>query len=176
MGGSGERRAGCGATGPDRATLRVAGGLLVVALCSLVGCRSMGTYEPLLDPVSHLDLRLPPCPQSPNCVSSQTWNASQRVAPIPYEGTAEAALDRFTELIEADPRARVVERQRIHLRAEYASRLFGFVDDLELIVDEENRVVHVRSASRRGWHDLGVNRRRVERLSEAFAQELVPLR
>jgi uncharacterized protein (DUF1499 family) len=142
---------------------------------ALVGCRSMQTYEPWLDPVSHLDVRLDPCPQSPNCVSSQTWNPDQRVAPIPFEGTAEQVLDRFAALIEATPGSRVVERRGIYLHAEYQSRILRFVDDLELLVDEERGQVHVRSASRRGWSDLGVNRRRVEALREAFARELVPL-
>ncbi len=155
--------------------------VLVFALAGLVlgsatGCRSTDSYDALYEPTSHLDLRLKPCPQSPNCVSSQNWNADGRVAPIPIEGGAEETLDRFAALIEADPRAEVVERQRIYLRAEYRSALLRFIDDLELLVDEEGGVVHVRSASRLGWSDGGVNRRRVEALREAFAQELVPLR
>jgi uncharacterized protein (DUF1499 family) len=135
----------------------------------------MASYEPLLDPVSHLDLRLDPCPQSPNCVSSQAWNPDQRVAPFAFAGDAQETLDALARLVEADPDARVVERSGIYLHAEYESRVFRFVDDLELIADDEAGVVHVRSGSRRGWSDLGVNRRRVESLREALAQSMLPL-
>lgn len=167
-------RPACFATGPVRSALVSA--LAGLVLGSATGCRSTDVHESMLEPASHLDLRLKPCPQSPNCVSSQKWNAGGRVAPIPIEGGPEETLDRFAALIEADPRAEVVERQRIYLRAEYRSALLRFIDDLELLVDEEGGVVHVRSASRLGWSDGGVNRRRVEALRQAFAQELVPLR
>jgi uncharacterized protein (DUF1499 family) len=136
----------------------------------------MSAYEPLLDPVSHLDVRLDPCPQSPNCVSSQAWNPDQRVEPFPLAGDAADALDALARLIEADTLARVVERRGIYLHAEYRSRIFRFVDDLELLADEQARVIHVRSASRRGWSDLGVNRRRVESLRASFAQSMLPIR
>jgi len=141
-----------------------------------VGCRSMAAYDPLLDPVSHLDLRLDPCPQSPNCVSSQAWSPNQKVPPFTFAGTAADALAALEALIEADPAATIVERRSgIYLRAEYRSRWLGFTDDLELLADEEAGVIHVRSASRRGWSDLGVNRRRVEALHRAFAQSMLPI-
>jgi len=141
-----------------------------------VGCRSMAAYQPLLDPVSHLDLRLDPCPQSPNCVSSQAWNPKQKVPPFTFAGTATDALAALAELIEADPAATIVERHSgIYLRAEYRSRWLGFTDDLELLADEEGGVIHVRSASRRGWSDLGANRRRVEALHRTFAQSMLPI-
>ena len=135
----------------------------------------MSAYEPLLDPLSHLDLRLDPCPQSPNCVSSQAWNPDQRVDPFPFAGDAGEALDALARLVEADPDARVVERRGIYFHAEYSSRIFGFVDDLELLADDDAGVVHVRSAARRGWSDLGVNRRRVESLRESFARSMLPI-
>ena len=50
--------------------------------------------------------------------------------------------------------------------------MFRFVDDLECRLDAENRVIHVRSASRVGYSDLGVNRKRVERLRARFGQEV----
>jgi len=79
-------------------------------------------------------------------------------------------------LVAADPAARIVEqRSGIYLHAEYRSRWLHFVDDLELVADEEAGVVHVRSASRRGWSDLGVNRRRVEALHRAFAEAILPI-
>ena len=150
--------------------------LAAVVAVQVVGCRSMKAYEPLLDPVSHLDLRLAPCPQSPNCVSSQAWDPAQQVLPFTYAGAAADALAALVSLIEADPAATVVERQSgIYVRAEYRSRWLRFTDDLELLADEDAGVVHVRSASRRGWSDLGVNRKRVEALHAAYDASIQPL-
>jgi len=160
-----------------RRVARLAGPLAALAAgLLLAGCRSMAAYDPLLDPVSHLDLRFDPCPQSPNCVSSQAWDPDQRVAPFTFAGSADDALAALAALVRADPAATVVERRSgIYLRAEYRSRWLGFTDDLELLADEEGGVVHVRSASRRGWYDFGVNRRRVEGLHEAFGQSMLPI-
>lgn len=153
---------------------RIGWAFAVVAVLAL-GCGSSRNYEPLRDPVSHLDVRLDPCPQSPNCVSSQAWDPSQRVAPLEFTGEAEEAFARLAALVAAEPGATIVEQRGIYLHAEYRSRFFGFVDDLELLLDEEAGVVHVRSASRKGWSDLGVNRRRVERLRGAFGVPMVPI-
>jgi uncharacterized protein (DUF1499 family) len=150
---------------------------LCAAALALAGCRSMAAYDPLLSPVSHLDLRLDPCPQSPNCVSSQAWDPDQRVAPFTFAGDAPDALAALEALIEADPAATIVERRSgLYVRAEYRSRWLGFVDDLELLADDEGGMVHVRSASRRGWYDFGVNRRRVEALHEQFDRSMLPVR
>lgn len=147
-----------------------------VAALALAGCSNSAAYERLRSPVDYLDLRLPPCPQSPNCVSSQAWNPDQRVPPFTFVGTAADALATLAALIEADPAATIVEqRSGIYLHAEYRSRWFHFVDDLELLADEEGGVVQVRSASRLGWSDFGVNRRRVEALHREFAKAILPI-
>jgi uncharacterized protein (DUF1499 family) len=67
------------------------------------------------------------------------------------------------------PRMRIVEEQPGYLRVESSSRLIGFVDDVEFLVDAEHHVVHVRSASRMGYSDLGVNRQRVEDIRRQLA-------
>jgi len=146
------------------------------AVLSVAGCRSMAAYDALLDPVAILDGRLDPCPQSPNCVSSQAWDPDQYVEPLPYPGEAEDALDQLEAIIEAWPRARVTHRVPGYLHAEFESRLLGFTDDVDLLADPESGVIHVRSASRRGYHDWGVNRERVEALREAFGGSMLPLR
>ena len=69
------------------------------------------------------------------------------------------------------PRVRVVVATESYLRAEITSLVFRFVDDLELLIDQEQGVIHVRSASRVGQYDLGANRRRVEDLQRRFAAE-----
>jgi uncharacterized protein (DUF1499 family) len=117
--------------------------------------------------------RLKPCPDRPNCVSSQASAEAQRVDALVFEGEADAALERIAALLRAMPRVRIVARAPGYLRAECVSRWWGFVDDLEFLVDSSQSRVHVRSASRLGYSDLGVNRRRVEAIRAAFERAAV---
>jgi len=110
---------------------------------------------------------LPPCPSSPNCVSSGDPDPARRVDPIPFRGTAEEARAALETVVRSFPRATIAASSGIGIRAEFRSRL-GFVDDVEFRIDEAAGVIHVRSASRKGYWDLGVNRRRVEAIREAF--------
>jgi uncharacterized protein (DUF1499 family) len=114
-----------------------------------------------------VDSDLPPCPSSPNCVSSRDPDPARRVDPIPFRGTAEEAREGIETVVRSLPRAVVVDSSQSLVRAEFRSRL-GFVDDVEFRIDETAGLVHIRSASRKGYWDLGVNRRRVEAIREAF--------
>ena len=118
------------------------------------------------------DGRLAPLPRRPNAVSSQADDPGRRVAPLHYAGDADAAWHRLRSVVEAMPRSRVVREESGYLHAEFTSRIFRFVDDLELLLDEDARVIHVRSASRVGHSDLGANRRRVEALRRAFESDV----
>ncbi|NNJ94863.1 MAG: DUF1499 domain-containing protein [Halobacteria archaeon] len=111
---------------------------------------------------------LPPCPASPNCVSSQAGNSGQRVEPFAFTMHPDKALARLKQVLQEAPRTTIVAEEGSYLHAEARSFLFRFVDDVEFKMDTDNRVIHVRSASRTGFSDLGVNRRRVERLRRAF--------
>jgi len=114
------------------------------------------------------DGRLQSCPDRPNFVCSQASGA-RYVEPFVYRGAAQTALVRLKQILLAMPRMRIVEERTDYLRAESSSRLFGFVDDVEFLIDAERHVLHVRSASRMGYSDLGVNRRRVEQIRQQFA-------
>jgi uncharacterized protein (DUF1499 family) len=63
---------------------------------------------------------------------------------------------------------RIEEETTGYLRATFTTRVFRFVDDLELRIDERNGLIQVRSASRVGFSDMGLNRKRVENLRAAF--------
>jgi uncharacterized protein (DUF1499 family) len=106
------------------------------------------------------DGRLAPCKRSPNCVSSQADPADSEhyIAPIPFTGT----MADLRRLVESMARATVITAQDNYLYAEYRTRLLRYVDDVELYLDKG--LVHVRSASRLGRRDFGVNRKRVEDL------------
>lgn len=114
--------------------------------------------------------KLAPCPSSPNCVSSQAKDTAHRVKPIPFDGDPGEAMQRLRGVIEAMPRTRIIAAGKDSLRAEFSSRIFGFVDDVDAIADAARRVIDIRSASRTGYSDLGANRRRVEAIREAFAR------
>lgn len=112
------------------------------------------------------DGRLAPCKPTPNCVCSQADPADDTHYIEPLRGTIADARRVLRNL----PRVRIIRDEPSYLYAEFRTRLMRFVDDVELYFD--GRVLHVRSCSRIGRHDLGTNRRRVEslrRLIEAAA-------
>ncbi len=105
--------------------------------------------------------KLAPCPNSPNCVSSQSEDTEHAIAPLPYTAIAD-----IKKVVEAMERTTIIEETENYLYAEFKSKLMGFVDDVEFHKDDINQVVHVRSASRLGQSDLGVNRKRVEMIRQ----------
>jgi uncharacterized protein (DUF1499 family) len=113
---------------------------------------------------------LAPCPSSPNCVSSAAADAAHRIEPLAFAGPPAAAMERLRATIAALPRARVVRFDDGGLHAEFTSWLLRFVDDVDCIVDADASVIHIRSASRVGYSDFGVNRKRVEQIRAAFAR------
>jgi len=112
------------------------------------------------------DSKLAPCKRSPNCVSSQADPADSEhyVAPIAFKGTALEAMAAARKAVESMQRATVVRHEGGYLYAEFRSRLMRFVDDIEFAADGRSGQIHVRSASRLGRRDFGVNRARVEAL------------
>lgn len=108
------------------------------------------------------------CPDTPNCVCSQATRAGQRIAPIEFTGTADESWQRLLKVVVALPNSKVVREDDGYLHVECTSRTFRFVDDLEFLLDAERRVIHCRSASRVGYSDWGVNRRRLEAIRQAF--------
>jgi uncharacterized protein (DUF1499 family) len=112
--------------------------------------------------------RLIPCPDSPNCVSSQSEDERHAIEPLRYEGAAEAAMRGLIDVIRGMKRAHIKTNQERYLHAEFTSFLFRFVDDVEFLLDDGAKTIHVRSASRIGYSDLGVNRKRVEAIRSRF--------
>ena len=113
------------------------------------------------------DGRLAPCRRTPNCVSSQADAADREhyIAPIAFRGP----MADLRKAVESMERSTVIAVQANYLYAEYRTRLLRYVDDLELFYDQRAGLVHVRSASRLGRRDFGVNRRRVEALRALIA-------
>ncbi len=115
--------------------------------------------------------QLAACPNTPNCVSSQAsaTDAEHSVAPIAYVGDGKTAIAKLKTIIEGSERTKIIQADDNYLYAEFASKLMGFVDDVEFYADDSAKVIHVRSASRLGQSDLGVNRKRVEEIRSKLA-------
>ena len=110
------------------------------------------------------DNKLRPCPSSPNCVSSQTEVSSAFVAPLRYAPGQRTEFRRLLlDAIRSDQRNEIVTETDRYIH--YEARAFVFIDDVELLFSEEAPIVHIRSASRSGYSDLGANARRVAKLS-----------
>ena len=139
---------------------------LPVYLVCAVAVLSCGGKQP--PPLGLSGARLPGCPSSPNCVSSDATDASHHVDAFALSAPPAQAWRALGELVRALPRTTVVTEDRSYLHAECASALFGFVDDLELHLRASENAIEVRSAARSGYSDMGVNRRRVERLRAAM--------
>jgi len=113
--------------------------------------------------------RLKQCPDTPNCVSSEfVSDAEQYIEPLVYSaGHAAQVLPRLKTIIREMGGSVQVEKTD-YLAATFTSSVFRFVDDLELRIDTGQKIVHLRSASRVGYGDGGVNRKRVELLKNSF--------
>ena len=114
--------------------------------------------------------KLAACPESPNCVSTQSSSPEHQIDPIPLATSAKVAIDRLESIINAMPRTAIVTRNDNYLHAEFRSFWMGYVDDVEFYIDESAGLIHFRSASRAGYSDLGVNRKRMERILNSFGK------
>lgn len=117
------------------------------------------------------DGRLAPCPASPNCVSSDAADPSKRVDPLRLRVDAERAWEILQGVLAGMPRTSIVRRGDDYLHAEARTLIFRFVDDVEFHLRPSEGVIAVRSASRVGYSDLGVNRRRVDEIRDALRRQ-----
>jgi len=148
-----------------KATGRIATGF-VTGLVLLVGCSGDPSRHPGLGP----GRELPPCPDKPNCVSTQSPDAARAMDPLPFIGTREESRNRILETVRGMKRSEVVRVSDATVHVLFRSRVFRFVDDVVFVFDETDRLVHFRSASRVGSYDFGVNRRRMEEVSRRYRE------
>lgn len=111
-----------------------------------------------------------PCPDSPNCVSSQADDSAHYIEPLVVQGDPHADWERLRNIVATQPRTTIVEESLVYLHAEVRSLVFRFVDDLEFVLVPAEQLIQVRSASRTGYSDFGVNRRRVERIRRQLSE------
>ena len=126
---------------------------------SIIPLMSACTGEPSNN-IGVRENKLSPCPESPNCVSSFETDDMHKIKPI-Y-----ADLDRITQVIIGLNAANIVNASDNYLHVEFTSRIMRYIDDVEFLYDETTHITHVRSASRFGYSDFGVNRKRIEKIRE----------
>ncbi len=113
---------------------------------------------------------LSPCPDKPNCVSSLAATVEQRIDPLSYTGTMESAKKQLLSVIQRFPRTEIIANEERYLHVTFTSFIFRFTDDVEFLLDDDAKLIQLRSASRVGHSDLGANRKRVAQIRQRFLQ------
>ncbi len=116
------------------------------------------------------DQHLEPCPNSPNCISTQEVRKRKKMSPLPCSGTMLSTKLRLINLLKANENAKLVEERQNYLHYEFKTNIGGFIDDVEFLIDTLNQAVHFRSASRIGYGDFGKNRRRMTQFTSLWLQ------
>lgn len=151
-------------------------GFIVLVIATLVAARFGAFSGSNPDNLGVRGGKLKPPSRTENSVTSQAelWpdapqNAYASIAPLPMKGDAKQTIAKLAQIVEGLPGAKVVERRDDYLYAQFTTALMRFVDDVEFWVDPAAGVVQVRSASRVGRKDFGVNRARIEQIRERLA-------
>lgn len=141
--------------------------ILILAIVVLFGTRSYlsRSSPPTLDLVQG---KLRPCPSSPNCVSSEGADGDHAIDPLPYRGDRVGSERALNAALATLPRTTIQRRQGDYWHAMQVSGLFRFIDDIEVRFDDASQQIQLRSGSRVGYSDLGVNRKRSEALRAAY--------
>ncbi len=134
------------------------GGVLVFCVCSGMRPSNLGMH----------DGRLAPCPSSPNCVSTYASDKTHAIRSLTYAGTMDEAKEKLISVINSMPRTRIVINNGDYVDAEFTSLIWRFVDDVEFVFDDSSKTIQFRSASRLGYGDMGVNRKRMEMITRKF--------
>ncbi|GAB6145822.1 DUF1499 domain-containing protein [Desulfocicer niacini] len=133
-------------------------GLLMICM----GCK---TPEIGLTPAG-----LRPCPDRPNCVSSQENNDEHKILPLTYSTDKETAYAKIKKIISHQKNAHIVAENADYIHVTFKSKIMGFMDDMEFWFPRDQQLIHLRSASRVGYSDFGVNKKRVETIRNLFTE------
>ena len=128
--------------------------------------------RPMVSGKTGARMQLPPCPASPNCVTSQGADDAHWIEPFGYTGSPADGRRALLGALESMPRTRVVFKTPNYVRAEFRSAVLKFVDIGEFVIREHASIIDLRSASQTGYYDFGANRRRIETLRRRFNQRM----
>lgn len=142
---------------------------VIVAVLLLAGF-ALGIYSWKRPKLGLVDGRLTDCPHPGNCVGSQATGNSA-MPPLPFSTTPRDAWATLERVLGKFHRAKILSKTENYMHVEFTSTVFRFVDDVEFLLDAQSKQIHFRSASRVGRSDLGVNRKRMQQIREAFLEE-----
>ncbi|MFT7144806.1 MAG: hypothetical protein ACI9TY_000561 [Alphaproteobacteria bacterium] len=135
--------------------------IIFSCLCVLTACSGVKPQDLTVDT---------PCPPSPNCVSSLTQDIDKKVEPFILRQNLNS-WSKLTSYLRDNPKALVVFSDDTVLQLEFRTKWLHFVDDV--VLRRDGNYVDIRSASRVGYSDLGMNRRRVEALRINLRRQLI---
>lgn len=141
------------------------GGLMLAAILTSTACASV-------ENIGMTECNLAPCPDSPNCVSTQSEEKGHAMKPLPYLQTREASREKILSILKGMKQTKIIKMTASYIYAECRTALWRFTDDVAFFLDDTARVVHFRSASRVGYYDFGLNRSRMKRISEKYLEAL----
>ena len=129
----------------------------------------MSQVSKIENQIGIIDGKLAPCPKSPNCVSTQVSDKKHIIQPLIYSSTLKEAKLKILDIIKSLKRIKIIKETENYIHSEFRTRTFKFVDDVEFYFDDTEKIIHFRSASRVGWSDMGVNRKRMEKIRKLYA-------
>lgn len=106
------------------------------------------------------------CSKKPNCCSSEASDSSKQIARLSDNGDPKAAIAKLAGIVKATERTEIIEQTDDYLYAEFSTPTMGFTDDVEFYA--ANGEIQLRSASRVGYSDWGVNRKRLNTIVAAY--------
>jgi len=122
----------------------------------------------LKKPIGILNGKFHPCPKSPNCVSTHATNDKQKMNPIKFSGSLNEAKDKIIDIISSLKRSKIITNKENYIHAEFRTATFKFVDDVEFLFDDSEKIIHFRSRARSGYSDMGVNRKRMKTIGNMY--------
>jgi uncharacterized protein (DUF1499 family) len=117
------------------------------------------------------DGRLAPCKKTPNCVSTQADPLDKQhfIPPIRYETTKTEARQKIIKALQnIGGKTKIITQKPDYIHAENRSPTMGYIDDIEIYFEEHSKKIHIRSASRLGYSDFGMNRKRIQQIQSHF--------
>jgi uncharacterized protein (DUF1499 family) len=115
-------------------------------------------------PIGIRDGKFYPCPSTPNCTSTQSTDEKHKMKPLSYS-TNEEAKTKIKEIIGTFKRTKLITEEDNYLHFEFRTATFKFVDDVEFYFDDSAKLIHFRSAAQKGYSDMGVNKKRMKKVS-----------
>jgi len=144
---------------------------LILVTLSLAGPFVLGQISRSGQAAGILDGRLTPCPDKPNCVCSEyREDVEHFVEPLEFQARAPDDVNAAIRGIIREMGGQIATEREEYIAATFHSSLFGFVDDLEIRIDADGALIHIRSASRVGYGDFGANRKRAEQFRKLLHQ------